>query len=105
VYDWDTNKFLGEIPQARVTYTVNAQMNEKQVSITETTFGGREELWKTGDSGQSTQEVCSGIDYGSLMYIALERAASAHPATQVMIDTYMAALGFKKNCHRRTLLQ
>ncbi len=84
VYDWDTNKFLGEIPQAPVTYTVNAQMNEKQVSITETTFGGREELWKTGDSGQSSQELCSGIDYGSLMYIALERAASAREAIRVM---------------------
>ncbi|MBR0045913.1 MAG: C69 family dipeptidase [Bacteroidaceae bacterium] len=74
VYDWDTNKYLGEIPQAAVTYTVNAQMNEKQVSIAETTFGGREELWKTEGM----------IDYGSLIYIALERATSAREAIEVM---------------------
>ena len=74
VYDWDTNKFLGEIPQAERTYTVVGQMNENQVSIAETTFGGRSELWKTEGL----------IDYGSLIYIALERATSARNAIDIM---------------------
>lgn len=81
VYDWDTNKYLGEIPQAERTYTVVGQMNENQVSIAETTFGGREELWKTEGL----------IDYGSLIYIALERSVSAREAIDVMtslVDTY-----------------
>lgn len=81
VYDWDTNRYCGEIPQAAVTYTVNGQMNEHQVSITETTFGGREELWETEGI----------IDYGSLIYIALERATSARNAIDIMtslIDQY-----------------
>ncbi|MCM1311285.1 MAG: C69 family dipeptidase [Bacteroides sp.] len=76
VYDWDTNKYLGEIPQASQTYNVVGQMNENQVTITETTFGGREEL---ADS--------TGIlDYGSLIYIALERATSARHAIKIMTD-------------------
>jgi dipeptidase len=81
VYEWDTNKYLGEIPQAERTYTVVGQMNEKQVSITETTFEGREELCKTEGM----------LDYGSLIYIALERAASAREAIGIMtslVDTY-----------------
>ena len=76
VYEWDTNKYLGEIPQAPVTYNVVGQMNEHQVSICETTFGGREEL---ADS--------TGIlDYGSLIYIALERSTSARNAISIMTD-------------------
>ena len=81
VFEWDTNKYLGEIPQAERTYTVVGQMNEKQVSITETTFGGREELWKTEGK----------LDYGSLIYIALERATGAREAISIMtqlVDTY-----------------
>ncbi len=81
VYDWDSNKYHGEIPQAVRTYTVNGQMNENQVSITETTFGGREELWKTEGL----------IDYGSLIYIGLERATSARDAINIMtslVDKY-----------------
>lgn len=81
VYEWDTNKYLGEIPQAERTYTVVGQMNEKQVSITETTFEGREELCKTEGM----------LDYGSLIYIALERAATAREAISIMtslVDTY-----------------
>ena len=74
VYDWDTNRYLGEIPQAERTYTVVGQMNENQVSIAETTFGGRSELWKTEGL----------IDYGSLIYIALERATSARNAIGIM---------------------
>ena len=81
VYDWDTNKYHGEIAQAQRTYNVVGQMNEHQVSITETTFGGREELWETEGI----------IDYGSLIYIALERATSAREAITIMtalIDEY-----------------
>ena len=81
VYDWDSNKYLGEIPQAERTYTVVGQMNEHQVSVTETTYGGREELWKTEGM----------IDYGSLIYIALERSTSARDAIHIMtslVDQY-----------------
>lgn len=81
VYDWDTNKYNGEIAQAQRTYNVVGQMNEHQVSITETTFGGREELWETEGI----------IDYGSLIYIALERATSAREAITIMtalVDEY-----------------
>ncbi len=74
VYDWDSNKYLGEIPQAERTYNVVGQMNENQVSITETTFGGREEL----------ADSTGLIDYGSLIYIALERATSARNAIDIM---------------------
>lgn len=74
IYDWDTNKYLGEIPQAERTYNVVGQMNENQVSITETTFGGREEL----------ADSTGIIDYGSLIYIALERSTSARNAIEIM---------------------
>ena len=81
IYDWDSNKYLGEIPQASITYNVVGQMNENQVSITETTFGGREELFK----------VEGMIDYGSLIYIGLERSTSARDAINIMtslVDKY-----------------
>jgi dipeptidase len=74
VYEWDTGKFLGRIPEAAVTYNVVGNMNEHQVAIGETTFGGRKEL----------EESKGTIDYGSLMYIALERARTAREAVQVM---------------------
>ena len=74
VYEWDTGKYLGQIRQAAVTYTVVGNMNEHQVAIGETTFGGREEL----------VDPKGGIDYGSLMYIALERARTAREAIEVM---------------------
>ena len=48
VYDWDTGKYMGQIEQAEKTYNVIGNMNENQVVIGETTYGGREELW--GDS-------------------------------------------------------
>lgn len=76
VYEWDTGKFLGRIPQAPVTYTRVGNINEHQVAIGETTYGGREEL--KGPAGM--------IDYGSLMYIALERARTAREAIKVMTD-------------------
>ena len=76
VHEWDTGKYLGEIPEARTTYNVIGNMNEHQLTITETTFGGREELVET-----------TGIlDYGSLIYIALQRSKSAREAIQVMTD-------------------
>lgn len=74
IYEWDTNKYLGAIPQAPVTYNVIGQMNENQVSITETTFGGREEL----------ADSTGLIDYGSLIYIALERSKTAREAIDIM---------------------
>ncbi len=74
VYDWDTGKFLGQIPQARETYNVIGNINEYQVAIAETTFGGREELVDTTGI----------IDYGSLMYIALQRSKTAREAIDIM---------------------
>ncbi|SFK96212.1 Dipeptidase [Porphyromonadaceae bacterium KH3CP3RA] len=74
VYEWDTGKYLGEIPQALQTYNVIGNMNEHQLAIAETTFGGRSEL---SDS--------TGImDYGSLIYITLQRAKNAREAINVM---------------------
>jgi dipeptidase len=74
VTEWDSGKYLGQIPQVKQTYSVIGNMNEYQVAITETTFGGRPEL---ADS--------TGImDYGSLIYITLQRARSAREAISVM---------------------
>ncbi len=76
IYEWDTGKKLGRIKQVAQTYQVVGNMNEYQVSIGETTYGGREELVDT-----------TGImDYGSLMYIALQRAKSAREAILVMTE-------------------
>ena len=74
VNDWDTGKYLGDIDQAKETYNVIGNMNENQVTITETTFGGREELADTTAS----------MDYGSLIYIALQRSKTAREAISVM---------------------
>jgi dipeptidase len=76
VIEWDTGKFLGRIPQAPRTYRVVGNMNEKQVAIGETTFGGRDSL----------TNLAGILDYGSLIYIALERAGSAREAIRVMTD-------------------
>lgn len=75
VYEWDTGKFLGKIPQARETYYVTGNMNEHQVSIGETTYGGRKELHN---------QPGAIVDYGSLMFIALQRSKSAREAIKVM---------------------
>jgi len=77
VFDWDSGKFLGRIRQARKTYNVVGNMNEHQLSIGETTYGGREELHHQPDAI---------MDYGSLMYIALERARTAREAIKIMTD-------------------
>ena len=69
VKDWDTGRPLGQIPQVEHTYSVVGNMNEHQLTIGETTWGGRAELWDT-----------VGIDYGSLIYIALERCKTAREA-------------------------
>jgi dipeptidase len=84
VYEWDTNKYLGEIPQAERTYTVVGQMNENQVTIAETTFGGRTELYETEGKQIGSDALPTGIDYGSMIYIALERATSARNAIDIM---------------------
>jgi dipeptidase len=76
IYEWDSGKFLGQIKQVAHTYAVVGNMNEHQVSIGETTWGGREEL-------KDPQAV---MDYGSLMYIALQRGRTAREAIQVMTD-------------------
>jgi dipeptidase len=77
IYEWDTGKFLGKISQVRHTYSVIGNMNEYQVSIGETTYGGRKELHHQPDAI---------IDYGSLMFIALQRAKTAREAIKVMTD-------------------
>ena len=76
VYEWDTHKFLGEIPEAAQTYNVTGNMNEYAVSIGETTFGGRKELVDTAGT----------LDYGSLIYIALQRSQTAREAIKVMTN-------------------
>lgn len=81
IYDWDTKEYHGQIPQAADTYNVIGNINEYQVTIGETTFGGREEMVDT-----------TGIlDYGSLIYIALQRSKTAREAISVMtrlVETY-----------------
>ena len=74
VKDWDTGRPQGQIPQIAHTYTVVGNMNENQVTIGETTWGGREALWDT-----------VGVDYGSLIYIALERSKTAREAIEWFI--------------------
>lgn len=74
VYDWDTGRPQGSIPQVVHTYSVVGNTNEHQVTIGETTWGGREALWDT-----------VGIDYGSLIYIALERSKTAREAIEWFI--------------------
>lgn len=74
IYDWDSQKYLGEIPEALETYNVIGNINEYQVSIGETTYGGREEM--VDSTGL--------IDYGSLIYLALQRSKTAREAIKVM---------------------
>ncbi len=81
LYDYETNNYLGEIPEAPHTYGVIGQINEHQLSVMETTFGGREEL--TDTTGL--------LDYGSLMYLTLQRARTAREGIDVwtkLVDTY-----------------
>lgn len=76
IYEWDTGRYLGEIPQVAHTYQTVGNMNEHQLIIGETTYGGRPEL-----------EDSTGImDYGSLIYITLQRAKTAREAIDVIVD-------------------
>jgi len=74
IYEADTNKYLGKIRQVKRTYSVVGLMNEFQVAIGETTFGGRQEL----------VDPKGVVDYGSLMNLALQRGRTAREAIQVM---------------------
>ena len=76
VYEWDTNKHMGKIPQVAHTYSVVGNMNEHQLSIGETTYGGIEGMVDT----------TAIVDYGSLIYITLQRAKNAREAIKVMSD-------------------
>ena len=76
IYEWDTGKYLGSIKQASQIYNVIGNMNEFQVVIGETTFGGREEL----------VDPKGVMDYGSLIYIALQRSKTAREAIKIMTD-------------------
>ena len=78
VINWGNGKLMGEIPQVAETYNVVGNMNEYQLVIGETTWGGRKELEDT--TGQSI------LDYGSLIYITLERCKSAREAIRTMGD-------------------
>ena len=74
VIDWDTKEYHGEIPEAPETYNVIGNINEYQVTIGETTYGGREEM----------VDSTGILDYGSLIYIALQRSKTAREAISVM---------------------
>ena len=76
VNEWDTSRYLGEIAQVEKTYSTIGNMNEHQLIIGETTFGGRHEL----------EDPKGGIDYGSLIYITLQRAKTARQAIDVIVD-------------------
>lgn len=75
IVEWDTGKPLGEIPEVPHTYATVGNMNEHGLVIAESTWGGREELEGTGV-----------IDYGSLIYVTLQRAKTAREALKVMTD-------------------
>lgn len=87
VYEWDTGKFMGKIPQIPHTYSVVGNMNQHQLSIGETTFGGRPEL----------VDSTGVVDYGSLIYITLQRAKNAREAiktfSQLVSDYGYASSG------------
>jgi len=76
IYEWDTGEYRGEIDQVKHTYQVVGNMNEHQLSIGETTFTGRKEL-------QNKEGI---MDYGSLIYVTLQRAKTAREAIKVMTD-------------------
>ena len=84
VIEWDTGKLLGKIKQVKHTFSGVGNMNEFQVSIGETTYGGREEL---------QAQPGAIVDYGSLIYIALERAKTAREAIEIM-TALMAEYGY-----------
>jgi dipeptidase len=83
IYEWDTGEFRGKIKQARHTYSVVGNMNEHQLAIGETTYGGREEL----------SDTSAIMDYGSLIYVALQRCKTAREAIKCIGDL-MAEYGY-----------
>ena len=76
VNEWDTGRYIGPIEQVPVTYSTVSNMNEHSLIITETTYGGRPEL----------EDPKGGIDYGSLIYITLQRAKTAREAIDVIVN-------------------
>ena len=86
IIDWDDGTYHGDIPEAHVTYNVIGNINEWQVTIGETTYGGRDEM--TDPTGL--------IDYGSLIYLALQRSKTAREAIQVM-TTLAETYGFRSS--------
>ena len=76
VTEWDTGRFIGRIPQVETRYRTLGNSNEHSLFITETTFGGRPEL----------EDPNGGIDYGSLIYITLQRAKTAREAIDIIVD-------------------
>ena len=76
VTEWDTGRYIGKIKQAKTTYRTLGNSNEHSLFITETTFGGRHEL----------EDPKGGIDYGSLIYITLQRAKTAREAIDIIVD-------------------
>ena len=76
INEWDTGKYLGLIPQVGRTYQRVGNMNEHQLIIAETTYGGRPEL----------EDPKGVMDYGSLIYVALERAKTAREAIDIIVD-------------------
>ncbi len=76
VCEWDTGRYLGEIPQAERTFATVGNMNEHSLIIGETTFGGRHEL----------EDSTGRIDYGSLIYITLQRARTAREAIRTIAE-------------------
>ena len=76
IIDWDTGKYLGDIPEVAHTYKVVGNINEHQVTVAESTWGGRHEC----------EDTTGRIDYGSLIYIALQRSKTAREALKVMTD-------------------
>ena len=86
IYDWESGTYWGRIPEAPQTYNVIGNINEFQVTIAETTFGGREEL-------VNPEGI---IDYGSLIYLALQRSKTAREAINVM-TTLVEEYGYKSS--------
>jgi len=76
IVEWDTQKPLGSIAQVAQTFRTMGNMNEKQLIIGETTWGGREELIYPAGV----------MDYGSLIYITLQRASTAREAIRTIVD-------------------
>ncbi|HPX76799.1 MAG TPA: C69 family dipeptidase, partial [Bacteroidales bacterium] len=76
IWEWDSGKYLGKIPQVEQTYNVVGNVNEFQLSIAETTFTGREELGTPNGI----------MDYGSLIYVTLQRAKTAREAIKILTD-------------------